>query len=214
MLRELGNKIKKLEKLGLADILFEVHEAAEELQNKVDRKSYLLVNSESWEIGNRAKELGEPQDLLDFDDDNNKVLEHKSRSEAVLDLRSMVVPKSWDHQIPSMDIKSTLPSSISTEKVFKTQISLPAHNSFTANAQPQLEESKTYESASALSLATFASLLIEFVARLQNVVDSFEELSEKAKFKEPVELPAAVPVAAAETCGFWTKLCRSIQFRK
>ncbi|KAH8487225.1 hypothetical protein Peur_069440 [Populus x canadensis] len=209
VLLELGNKVKRMEKLGPVDILYEVHEAAEELQNKVDRKSYLLVNAESWEIGNREKELGAPQDLLTFDDDENKVLEYKSRSEAVLDLRSMTIPKSWDRHALGVDAKPTFHPTISSDDMFKKQISWPARNSFTADTLPQVEESKTYESASALSLATFTSLLIEFVARLQNLVDSFEELSEKANFKEPIELPIAT-----EANGFWIRLHRSLKFWK
>lgn len=200
VLRELGNKVKKMEKLGPVDILYEVHEAAEELQSKVDRKSYLLVNSECWEIGNRP----EPQGFMDLDDNREKVLEHKSRSEAILDLRTVVIPKSWDNNNLGAGLKSTFPTETSTQEKFKKQISWPARVSFNADALPQLEESKTYESASALSLATFTSLLIEFVARLQNLVDSFEELSERANFKEPPELPAA----AQGPIGFWTRLHR------
>lgn len=199
MLRELGNKVKKMEKLGPVDILYEVHEAAEELQRKVDQKSYLLVNSESWEIGNRSKEQGEPQDLINMDDDN-KFLEYKSLSEAVLDLRSVQVPSSWG--------VSTLPPVVSPENMVK-QKSWPAHISFNADALRIEEESKAYESASALSLATFSSLLIEFVARLQNLVDSFQELSEKANFREPIEQPFA---AGAQNVGFWTRLRSCLKF--
>ncbi|KAJ8752755.1 hypothetical protein K2173_007065 [Erythroxylum novogranatense] len=199
VLRELGNKVKRMEKLGPDDILHQVHEAAEELQDKVDKKSYLFVNSEDWEIGNRAKD----QDLLSVDDNHNTiVLEHKSRSEAVLDLRSVNMPQSWD----SNDMKKPMPSIVSSN-VYQKQISWPSRVSFTADAVPQVEESKTYESASALSLATFTSLLIEFVARLQNVVVEFEALSEIAKFKEPVESPAAQP----DRIGFWTRVLRILK---
>ncbi|XP_050376943.1 aluminum-activated malate transporter 9-like [Argentina anserina] len=209
VLRELGNKLKKMEKIGPVDILNEVHEAAEELQKKIDQKSYLLVNSESWEIGNRPKELGEIQDLLDLNDEGNKFHEYKSLSEAVLDLRNFPGSQSWDDPVPAKPASlnasphdrkpSNLP--VPSGKLFMKQISWPAGMTFKAQAEPQVEESSTYENASQLSLATFTSLLIEFVARLQNLVDSFEELGEMALFKEPVDLPEPL-----ESQGrFWTR---------
>lgn len=187
--------MKKMEKLGSIDILYEVHEAAEELQNKVDKKSYLLVSSESWEIGN-PHELG-PQDLLVLDEDENNILQHKSLSEAELDLRSPAVPKSWDGHIETGVMNSPLPAG----DLLTKQISWPRRVSFNADAVPIVEESKTYENASALALATFISLLIEFVARLQNLVAAFEELSDKANFKEPVVDQSA----AVEASGFWNR---------
>ncbi|XP_040996420.1 aluminum-activated malate transporter 9-like [Juglans microcarpa x Juglans regia] len=189
VLRELGNKVKRLEKLGPVDILYEVHEAAEELQKKIDQKSFLLVNSENWEIGNRP-ELGDPQDFLNLDEES-KILQYKSLSETVLDLRSVPVSTSWDRKVPT-GVSSALAAGVSPEKVLMKQISWPRRISFNADAVLIEEESKTYENASALSLATFVSLLIEFVARLQNLVDSFEELSEKANFKYPVEQPSTL----------------------
>ncbi|KAG0456735.1 hypothetical protein HPP92_024523 [Vanilla planifolia] len=61
VLRELGNKVKTMTKLSPTDILLNIHEAAEDLQHKIDRRSYLLVNAELWEIGRRP---GEDQDNL------------------------------------------------------------------------------------------------------------------------------------------------------
>uniref|UniRef100_A0A5B7B6Z4 Putative aluminum-activated malate transporter 9-like n=1 Tax=Davidia involucrata TaxID=16924 RepID=A0A5B7B6Z4_DAVIN len=208
VLRELGNKVKKMEKLGAVDILYEVHEAVEQLQKMVDKKSYLLVNSENWEIGSRPKELGDPQDLLSMDDDENKFHEYKSVSEVMLDLRSLPVSRSRDVLNTNVGVNSIPPAGVPSVNMVDRQTSWPKRISDTANGVPEEEKSKTYENASALSLATFTSLLIEFVARLQNLVDSFEELSVKANFKEPVE-----PPATEEATGFWTRLCRIIKFR-
>ncbi|KAI4350920.1 hypothetical protein L6164_005323 [Bauhinia variegata] len=202
VLRVLGDKVKRMEKLGEVDILYEVHEAAEELQQKIDKKSYLLVNSESWEIGNRHREEDGPQEVLNLDEDR-KFLEHKSLSEAVLDLRAVKVPESWDSHLPP-DVNPAVPKSVTSQNMFRKQISWSERVSLRVDSLKETneEESKTYESASSLSLATFTSLLIEFVARLQNLVDAFEELSEKANFKDPLEQQA--PVASR---GFWRRLC-------
>ncbi|KAK8933277.1 Aluminum-activated malate transporter 9 [Platanthera zijinensis] len=198
VLRELGNKVKTMTKLSSADILVDIHEAAEDLQKKIDRKSYLLVNSTLWEIGSR------PEGLDDFSnaEGEHQPLGMKFHSEAVLDLRSLHLSKSWDFRNTGFNLSSSPPIPPgSPEAIPKTQLSWPARPSFKMDEAIKEEESGTYESASALSLATFSSLLIEFVARLQNLVDAFEELSEKAKFKEAVDEPT---VDSAP--GLWTRI--------
>lgn len=197
VLRDLGNKVKKMEKLGAIDILCEVHEAAEELQKKVDQKSYLLVHAESWEIGSRSKEIEHPQEFLSMDDEENKLGKCKFYSEALLHLSSLPASNSWNVSNNSMGINFIPPAK------------WPANLSWKADALPEEEESKTYENASSLSLATFTSLLIEFVARLQNLVDAFEELSENAKFKEPVE-----EQPQTEAIGFWRRMIGGVKFLK
>ncbi|KAL5722166.1 Aluminum-activated malate transporter 9 [Ranunculus cassubicifolius] len=207
VLREIGNKVKKMEKLDAGDILFHVHEAAEELQTKIDKRSYLLVNAELWEIGSRPKILESPQDLLDLKESVPKVMPFKSHSEAVLDLRSVPFSQSWDVRAPIptsiTEGDSPFPHGDGPESNLTKQISWPSRLSVN-NDVVVIDESKTYESASALSLATFTSLLIEFVARLQNLVDAFVELGEVADFKEPDEGPLEV----REKVGVWRRFCR------
>ncbi|KAK8537494.1 hypothetical protein V6N12_043654 [Hibiscus sabdariffa] len=166
----LGNKLEKMEKLSAGDTLKYVHDAAEELQKKIDHKSYLLVNSENWEVGGRPREF---VDLIDVGDEN-LTLGFKSLSEAVLDLRSVPIGSGTTSLPPQCDDGAN--------NMFKRW---PSNVTANARSFPKGDDSKTYESASALSLATFASHLIEFVARLGNVVDSFEELSMEANFKDP-----------------------------
>ncbi|KAK9998117.1 hypothetical protein SO802_017720 [Lithocarpus litseifolius] len=194
-LRELGSKVEKMVKLGPEDLLKEVHEAAEQLQKKIDQRSYLLVNSESLEIGIHPKELEHQENLLDKDNKSMQ-LGFKSLSETVLDLRSLPVwtPSKFDY---SKDMSSE-------------QIYWPLGLSLNGDTVGKETECKTYESASALSLATFVSLLIEFVARLQNVVDAFEELSEKAAFEEPF---INVPISTKRV-GFWIRLFRRYSLKK
>ncbi|KAL4197327.1 hypothetical protein AMTRI_Chr04g187770 [Amborella trichopoda] len=216
VLRELGRKVKAMERLGQEDILSEVHQAAEELQKKIDKRSYLLVNSECWEIAPQRNDVQETGIVESDQIENLHYLGIKSRSETVLDLRPLHLSKSWDPRLPSPIPSPNPNANLSANakphvgpnrEVFQKQISWPSRNSFSFDGTEDTEEERTYESASALSLATFASLLIEFVARLQNLVDSFEELSEKARFKEPVETPEAHP-------GFWERLTGCFRLKR
>ncbi|KAG5532464.1 hypothetical protein RHGRI_026933 [Rhododendron griersonianum] len=193
VLRELGNKVEKMEKLSPGDLLLEVHDAAEELQMKIDQKSYLLVNAEKWESATLPQKYKDPQTFIDFNmNDENKQLVYKSQSEMGLNIRSS----------PSIGlINPSLSEWAASETLFKRETAWPSSISFTADTVYNEQEAKTFESASSLSLATFTSLLIEFVARLQNLVDSFEELSEVADFKVPEE----ESTERKEVVGFWTR---------
>ncbi|CAI0552479.1 unnamed protein product [Linum tenue] len=171
VLHELGTKLEKMEKLSPGvDLLLPVREAAEELQTKVDLKSYLLVNSESWAASGKQPKKFENQHQDHAKDDNTNIIASRSSS-----LRE------W--------------TSLSSESIQQPPLSWP-RVFFVGGPAPVLEQdSKVYESASSLSLATFSSLLIEFVARLQ-------ELGEKARFKEE---QFGGNVADP---GFWTRLKR------
>lgn len=198
VLRELGNRVKTMTRLSSPNILFEVHEAAEDLQRKIDRKSYLLVNSQHWEIGKRPEGI----EHVDGVNIGNRFLAIKSLSETVIDFRAINnLSKSWDVQNSvNTGLDLSTQTAGSPEALLTKQISWPGRQISILDNIPDEEEPSTYESASALSLATFTSLLIEFVARLQNLVDAFEELSEKAKFKEPEQ------ELIVQNSGFWTKV--------
>ncbi|KAK3222580.1 hypothetical protein Dsin_009605 [Dipteronia sinensis] len=175
-----------MEKLSPGDILLAVHEAAEDLQMKIDQKSYLLVNYESWAAIAQHNEIQDPENLME----ENKLISSLSEM--------------WDaNQNPNMGTNPSIPDWISSENISRSRLSWPRLSFINADSMITVQESKVYESASSLSLATFTSLLIEFVARLQNLVIAFQELSEKAEFKEPVVVE---PPVGKETVRFWTRL--------
>lgn len=180
VLRELGTKLDKMEALNSHEnILKEVHETAQNLQKIIDNKSYLLVNSKNWEIG-------KPNIINNFDDSSNEnengssenlPLNFQSLSEIAIDIRDLHTPQYPKDQL------------VTKSMLFNKQNHWPSCLSLLDGEKiDTMDEIETYLSARALSLATFASLLIEFVARLQNVVDCFEELSQRAEFKEPISV--------------------------
>lgn len=178
VLLELGAKVERMEKLSPGDLLAEVHEAAEELQLAIDKKSYLLINAESWASTRMPQEFEDPNNIQELKDAENRNLVMSSLSQVAGHLRSMHTPR---HPNMSQALSFGLGSSENLSRQQQWPSRLSMHGDTVLNER----EVHTYESASALSLATFTSLLMEFVARLQNLVISFEELSEKAKFTDP-----------------------------
>lgn len=198
MLRLLGEKVEKMEKLNPGDPLEEIHDAAENLQLMIDQKSYLLVNAESWESYKRPDNLADPEKVRELKENENKPFLIKSLSS----INQQSTPHLRPYDRSTNQSRSEWGSG---EDVFKQQTMWPSRFSLIGDSTLNEQEVRTYESASALSLATFTSLLIEFVARLQNLVDSYVELSEKAKFRECVELSET-----QSKVGFWSKMLKWI----
>ncbi|XP_073292852.1 aluminum-activated malate transporter 4-like [Primulina huaijiensis] len=202
VLRLLGEKVERMEKLSPQDILLDVHDAAEDLQMMIDQKSYLLVNAESWESGKRPGIFSDPEQLQEIKDNEKRPFVMNSLSESAY-LKSSLSIRNFDPHNPNASVISVSQWG-SGENVLRQQTMWPSRLSLINDSISNEREVRTYESASALSLASFTSSLIEFVARLQNIVKSFEELSEKAKFREPVES------SGTKSVGFWAWLLKRI----
>ncbi|XP_022891774.1 aluminum-activated malate transporter 4-like [Olea europaea var. sylvestris] len=171
VLRLLGEKVERMEKLGPGDLLQEVHKAAEDLQMMIDQKSYLLVSPERWESGNRPDTLEDPEHIQELKDNEHQPSVVNSPSESTPNLKSTQTLRDYDPHDPYMGSNLAVPQCVSGENVLKHQTMWPSRLSLIGDNILNERELLTYESASALSLATFTSLLIEFVARLQNLVN-------------------------------------------
>ncbi|KAI3700418.1 hypothetical protein L2E82_45046 [Cichorium intybus] len=180
VLRELGNKLEKLEKLSPDfDLLEKVHEAAEELQMLIDEKSHYLVSAVARQ---RNKEPEGPDHLEEIKEEEEEFMSEGQGPH----LKKCYTFKNIDRHISSMSMNlASFSNWGSTEDALKHQLQWPSRLSVLGDAILNEREVRTYESASALSLANFTSSLIEFVARLQNLLSSFEELSDKARFSQP-----------------------------
>lgn len=200
VLRLLGDKVENMEKLSPGDLLQDIHDAAEDLQMMIDKKSYLLVNAENWDGQKQPEKFVDPELLQELKDNEHRPVVINSLGDAP-HLKSMQTIRNNDPHNPNMSMHNSVSQWGSGEDLLRQQSMWPSRLSMIGDTLLNEREVRTYESASALSLATFTSLLIEFVARLQNLVDSFEELSEKAKFREPVDSADQTK----EAVGFWSR---------
>lgn len=156
LVRELGRNIKNMHQPNLPKLVLErVHSAAERLQRKNEEQSHLLLNSNPRIIF--YPELSHPSDTPNSPrsptDDKHDV--ESNCEPAMTKLQQWASPVEFHHQDHGED-----------------------------EGERKVEKMRASESiAGALALSTFASLLMEFMARLDHLVDAVHELGILAKFK-------------------------------
>ncbi|PON47944.1 Aluminum-activated malate transporter [Trema orientale] len=193
LLRSLGKDICNMKRSLKPSLLKRVHSSAERLQRAVDLHSYLLTCSSCSDISsamadNASKplpklihtvsstlhDINQPPFSSEFDSSNNS--NEKNLNDQMLQTQNSTVSQAESyHEL--------------VRKQSRRLYSWPSrevdafHEEDGALNMDLLPRMKALESTAALSLANFTSLLIEFVARLDHLVEAVDELSKLAKFK-------------------------------
>ncbi|KAG2677137.1 hypothetical protein I3843_12G086800 [Carya illinoinensis] len=177
LVRLLGKDISNMEKSLKTSLLKRVHSSTERLQRAIDVHSYLLTSS------------SDPPDNF-------------SRPLPNLPCALSSTPSDFSNQLADLDENNSLENTANppsgtlplarTETMKKQSRRLHSWPSREVDAFEEdgglntdiLPRMSAMESTAALSLATFTSLLIEFVVRLDHLVEAVDELSKMAKFKQ------------------------------
>ncbi|XVF53002.1 hypothetical protein PTKIN_Ptkin05aG0063400 [Pterospermum kingtungense] len=180
LVRSLGKDICNMKRSLKTSLLKRVHGSAERLQRAIDMHSYLLT-AHCDPPDNSSKPLPKLShaqsstlyDLPDHLDDPDNTSLETSSNKLTQTMNSGTLPQCYhemmrkqsrrQHSWPSREVDA-----FEDEGGFSTDF---------------LPRMRALESTAALSLATFTSLLIEFVVRLDHLVEAVDELSKTAKFK-------------------------------
>lgn len=181
-MRSLGKDINNMKQSLKISLLKNVHNAAEKLQQAIDTHSYLLTPTCDTAVDLSSK----PQSKLSTAS-SSSFYDIPSLS-AELDDKGL--ERSLNKQNSSQGVAAEACVEL-VKKQSRRQHSWPLREMDVFNdgggvAVDFLPRMRKLESTAAMSLANFTSLLIEFVARLDYLVETVDELSKMAKFKDNI----------------------------
>ncbi|KAJ3684948.1 hypothetical protein LUZ61_014112 [Rhynchospora tenuis] len=158
LLRQLANNLSNMEHNPVETIILlkSVHNSMYQLQESVEFNSILFATLRNNFSGN----LADCYNISKTDAYANDLL----KSEENIEIRRGKEGPQL-HQLPSIE-----------DQEMEVGVKIDSHDIF--------RRAKYLESMEALSFGTFVSLLIKFVSRLDYLVDSVDELSKLAKFKD------------------------------
>ncbi|XVF10495.1 hypothetical protein REPUB_Repub07fG0188000 [Reevesia pubescens] len=184
LVKSLGKDICNMKRSIKTSLLKRVHSSIERLQRAIDMHSYLLTthcdppDNSSMPLPKLSHVLSSTvYDLQDQLDDLDSTSLENSSNELTQNMQSGILPPAQNESYNEMMRKQS-----------RRQHSWPSREvdafeeegGFSIDVLPRM---RALESTAALSLATFTSLLIEFVVRLDHLVEAVDELSKMAKFK-------------------------------
>lgn len=192
LVRCLGNDVQDMKKTLKASLLNGVHSSTERLQRAIDMHSYLLASTYD-PMKDRSSRILDKLSHVFTPTLSNLTEQLANLDESREELSTTPIAQST----PSESLASQHLDSYhdTMRKQCKRLHSWPSREVDTAFDNEELQggleanfipRMKALESTAALSLATFTSLIIEFVARLDHLVEAVDELSKLAKFKDEI----------------------------
>ncbi|XP_050269117.1 aluminum-activated malate transporter 9-like [Quercus robur] len=189
LVKSLGEDIRVMKRSQKNPLIKKVHSSTEKLQRAIDTHSYLLTSiSETPDTFSRPSlpsklSLSLSSTPYDFSsqlanlDSNNQEKDSNPTTQNI-PLGTLPLPRTESYHETMRKHSRRLHSWPSRE--------VDAFEEEGSSNTDLLPRMAALESTAALSLATFTSLLIEFVARVDHLVEVVDKLSKMAKFKHEV----------------------------
>ncbi|OAY70974.1 Aluminum-activated malate transporter 9 [Ananas comosus] len=169
LLRSLSKDINNMKWSLQTSLLKHVHSSTERLQHSIDMHSYLLTSShDQYDTSNKLQRKPSKTTSFNLKDLTDNLDEPETGKTETMQVESyhesMKKQQRRLHSWPSREVDD-----------------FEEEGKIVSDLVPRM---RALESTAALSLATFTSLLIEFVARLDHLVEAVDKLAKMAKFKQ------------------------------